>query len=241
MGDDTNIEQVVGAAGAAAVADGLARFAASVVDLPAVGASSLADADEGGRAAELLGRAWDLAAFTPSGALVLEVLDAAGARVELVGGVPAAWGRRRDQGRVHPGGASECRLCELDRGEGEGEFPPVSSHARAVAAWGAPPGRRVTAMGMVPGPDGDLLRASCGLVLRLPAAAIDDVVRVGWILAWHAAMHAAERRAMPARGRLAAALDQVDLEFAIPRVIRERRAWADRVALRVVGEIGLAG
>lgn len=223
MGDAGNIGDTVDGAGAAALVDGLARFAASIVEVPASGATSLEDA-EGGRATELLGQAWDLAAFTPTGALVLEVLEAAGARIELVGGVPATWGRRRRR-----------------RMEGEGEFRPVSSHAPAVAAWGAPPGRRVTAMGMVPGPDGDLLRASCGLVLRLPVAAIDDVVRVAWMLAWHAAMHAAERRAMPAHGRLAAALDAVDLECAIPRAIRQRVAWADRIAARVVEQVGIAG
>ncbi len=225
MGDDFDIEQASVAAGAAAVADGIARFGAVVAELPAARSEALGDAEEG-RIAELLARGWDLAAFTPTGALVLEVLDAAGARVELVPGVPADWGRRRVQ-PARPGG------------EGD-PFHERTSHAQAVAAWGAPPGRRVSAMAMVPGPDGDLLRASCGLVLRLPAAAVDGVVRVAWMLAWHAAMHAAERRAMPAGGRLAAALDEVALELDLPRTLRGRVAWADEVAARVVAEIGLA-
>lgn len=224
MGDQHSESGATTAAGAVAVVDGIARFAAVAAELPAARAGSLGD-DEG-RVAELLARGWDLAAFTPTGALLLEVLDAAGARVEVVQGASATWGRRRG---AYPGSG------------GEGELSRASSHAPAVAAWGAPPGRRVTAMGLVPGPDGDLLRASCGLVLRLPAAAVDGVVRVAWMLAWHAAMHAAERRVLPADGRLAGALEALALEVGIPRALRERVAWADALASQVVTEIGLEG
>jgi hypothetical protein len=93
-------------------------------------------------------------------------------------------------------------------------------------------------MGLVPAPGGGLLRASCGLVLRLPAASIDAPLRVAAMLSFHAAMYAAERRSLPAAGELAAALDQLELELGLPRRPRERVAWADWVVDRVVEELG---
>jgi hypothetical protein len=85
-----------------------------------------------------------------------------------------------------------------------------------------------------------MLRASCGMVLRLPAAAIVDMVRVSWILVWHGAMHAAERSALPVAGRLADALDRMRSELALPDGIGARVAWADGIAARFVDELGLA-
>jgi hypothetical protein len=93
-------------------------------------------------------------------------------------------------------------------------------------------------MGLVPGPDGALIRMSCGLVLRLPAAALTDAYDVASILAWHAAMHAAERRGLPATPQLAAAIGHLDYEFEIPRRPAGRIAWATALAARVAAELG---
>jgi hypothetical protein len=114
-----------------------------------------------------------------------------------------------------------------------------NSHgAIPAAAWGPPPGRRVAAMGLVPGPDGALLRMSVGLILRLPASAVGDAVSVAHLLAWHAAMHAAERRSMPATGELAAALERVDHALAMPRGPGGRVAWGRACAEQVLRELG---
>jgi hypothetical protein len=94
-------------------------------------------------------------------------------------------------------------------------------------------------MGLVPGPDGTLIRMSCGLVLRLPAAGIVDPICVAHMLAWHAAMHAAERRGLPATRQLAAAIDELDVEFGIPRRPGDRVPWAGVLAARVAEELGL--
>jgi hypothetical protein len=199
---------------AASVVAGLATFAGAVVELPAVRTASLVDVEQRGRVAAVLADGWNLAAFTPSGALVLDVLDAAGARIELLGGGSGASG-----GEVRSGVASH-------------------GNASAPAAWGAPPGRRIAAMGLVPGPGGGVIRASCGLVLRLPATALVAPDETAVVLAWHAAMHAAERRAMPAPPRLSDALDLVEVRLGLPRAPRGRVAWATGVALRVVDELG---
>jgi hypothetical protein len=95
-------------------------------------------------------------------------------------------------------------------------------------------------MGLVPGPDGAMIRMSCGLVLQLPAAAITDPIVVAPMLAWHAAMHAAERRGLPAPPRLAAAIDELDHEFMIPPRPAGRAQWAAGLAARVAEELGLA-
>jgi hypothetical protein len=83
-----------------------------------------------------------------------------------------------------------------------------------------------------------VIRASCGLVLRLPATALVAPDETAVVLAWHAAMHAAERRAMPAPPRLSDALDLVEVRLGLPRAPRGRVAWATGVALRVVDELG---
>jgi hypothetical protein len=116
----------------------------------------------------------------------------------------------------------------------------VTSHGAVRAALGAPPGRRIAAMGLVPGPDGTLIRMSCGLVLRLPAAALTNALDVAHMLAWHAAMHAAERRGLPATPQVAAAIDHLDFEFDVPRRPAGRIAWASELAARVAEELGLA-
>jgi hypothetical protein len=95
-------------------------------------------------------------------------------------------------------------------------------------------------MGLVPGPGGTVLRMSVGLVLRLPTDAIQDPVRVAPLLAWHAALHAAERRGMPCDDALAAALDQAAARLDMPRGPRGRVAWARGCAERVVAELALA-
>jgi hypothetical protein len=93
-------------------------------------------------------------------------------------------------------------------------------------------------MGMLPAPGGGLVRASCGLVLRLPAAAIDTPLRVAAMLSFHSAMYAAERRSLPADGLLAGALDRLELELGVPRSPKGRVAWADWIVDRVVEELG---
>jgi hypothetical protein len=212
-------------AGAAGVVEGIARFAGSVVELPAVQARCL-PADERGRLADCLADAWNLAAFTETGAVLLSVLDAGGATIELVEGVDGE-GRGRGGSRGDEGG------------EG-GSLSRATSHGATAAAWGAPPGRRVAAMGLVPGPGGTVLRMSVGLVLRLPTGAITDPVRVAALLAWHAALHAAERRGMPCDGTLAAGLDAAATRLEMPRGPRGRVAWARGCAERVVAELALA-
>lgn len=124
-------------------------------------------------------------------------------------------------------------------GAGDASIPRATSHGAVRAAWGAPPGRRIAAMGLVPGPDGELLRMSCGLVLRLPAAAIMDPMQVAPLLAWHAAMHAAERHGLPAPARLAAAIEGLRLAEGVPRRPAGRVAWAGALAARVAHELAL--
>ena len=247
-------------AAASAVAEGLALVAGALAELPAVQANCLPELERG-RVAAVLSDGWNLAAFTPTGAVLLSVLDAGGASIEVVGGVPATWGQgRRGLGARLGGFEGEGRGAEGNRGvaaegsrgdEGEGSrgdegigdagdvhVPRATSHGAVRAALGAPPGRRIAAMGLVPGPDGMLIRMSCGLVLRLPAAALVEPVEVARILAWHAAMHAAERRGLPATPQLAAAIDELDVELSIPDRPSGRVAWASALAARVASELG---
>lgn len=221
------------------VVEGLAAFAGAFAALPAVRSTSLADVEQG-RVSAVLEDGWNLAAFTPTGALVLEVVDAAGARIEVAGGMPGAWGRVRGTAReAGVEGVEGVEGAEGRRARGDDRrMQRATSHGAIRAAWGTPPGRRVAAMVMVPGPGGGLVRASCGLVLRLPAAAVDTPLRVAAMLTFHAAMYAAERAALPADGMLAVALDHLDLELGIPRSPRERVAWADSIVDRVVEELG---
>jgi hypothetical protein len=237
------------AAPVAGIAEGLALVAGALAELPAVHATCLPELERG-RVAAILVDGWNLAAFTPTGAVLLSVLDAGGASIELVGGVPASWGqgRRGDAGASHTGNegaGAEGRGAEGDEGEGDGggrdtSLDRATSHGAVRAAWGAPPGRRIAAMGLVPGPDGAMIRMSCGLVLQLPAEAITDPVVVAPTLAWHAAMHAAERRGLPAPPYLAAAIDELELAFGIPPRPAGRVAWANELAARVDAELGLA-
>ena len=74
------------------VVEGLATFAGAIAALPAVRSTSLADVERC-RVSAVLADGWNLAAFTPTGALVLEVVDAAGARIEVAGGLPGGGGR----------------------------------------------------------------------------------------------------------------------------------------------------
>lgn len=228
---------------AASVADGLAAFAGAFAALPAVRATSLAEVERC-RVSAVLADGWNLAAFTPTGALVLEVVDAAGGRIEVAGGMSDGWGRvRHGEGSAGVAGI-EGAAGRGDEGiEGLGgrrdeRLSRATSHGAVRAAWGAPPGRRVAVMGMMPGPGGGMVRASCGLALLLPAAAIDTPLRVAAMLSFHAAMYAAERRTLPSDGALAVALDQLELELGIPRGPRGRVAWADQVVDRIVEELG---
>lgn len=109
----TSKEQAAGSSAAAAgLVEGLATFAGAVAELPAVRATCLPELERG-RVSRVLVDGWNLAAFTPTGTLLLSVLDAGGASIELVGGVSATWGRgRRAQGRGEHGGEG--------RGEGGG-------------------------------------------------------------------------------------------------------------------------
>lgn len=237
------------------VAEGLALVAGALAELPAVQAKCLPELERGQVEARLAD-GWNLAAFTPTGAVLLSVLDAGGASIEVMGGVPATWGRGRrgeamgiaegTEGEGNEGTEGEGIEGEGSEGnEGEGQHgdvgdtnvPRATSHGAVRAAWGAPPGRRIAAMGMVPGPDGEMLRMSCGLILRLPAAAVDEPVDVAPVLAWHAAMHAAERRGLPASPQLAAAIDDLDRAFDIPRRPGDRVAWASALARRVAEEL----
>jgi hypothetical protein len=259
---------VQAAATVTSIAEGLAMVAGALAELPAVSARCLPELERG-RVAAILADGWNLAAFTPTGAAVLSVLDAGGASIEVIGGVPASWGqgRRGDatptvptsatlsvgnvetvEGRGAEGEGCEGEGCETEGGEGtagrgdggDTSLDRATSHGAVRAARGAPPGRRIAAMGLVPGPDGAMIRMSCGLVLQLPAAAITDPVAVAPMLAWHAAMHAAERRGLPAPPRLAAAIDELDVEFGIPPRPAGRVAWARELADRVAQELGLA-
>ncbi len=220
-------------AGIASVVEGLAAFAGAFAALPAVRSTSLADVERC-RVSEVLEDGWNLAAFTPTGALVLEVVDAAGARIEVAGGLPGAWGRVRGGEGVEGTEGAEGRRAQ----GGDRRIQRATSHGAVRAAWGAPPGRRVAAMGMLPAPGGGQVRASCGLVLRLPAAAVDTPLRVAAMLVFHAAMYAAERRVLPAEGELGSVLDRLELELGVPRSPRGRVAWADWIVDRVVEELG---
>lgn len=230
--------------------EGLARVAAAWAELPARRAGVL-PVDEG-RAAATLAAGWDLLAFSPTGELLVELLEAAGARVELVQGVPATWGRGRRRGRGRGGATAggEARGVggalgggpQREGGEGVGDGTPIpraTSHGPTAAAWGAPPGRRVAAMGVVPGPDGAMVRASCALVLRLPQQALDRADRVAWILAFHGAMHAAERRSLPSPPRLAASLEGLFAAVGAPDRVGDQVSWALGVAGGAAGELGL--
>lgn len=227
----------------AGLAEGLARVAAAWGALPAHRTAALAP-DEG-EAAATLAAGWNLLGFSLIGELLAELLDAGGARVELVRGVPATWGSgRRGHGggccegaiKTGAGGEGGDRACE--EGRAGARIPRATSHGPAAAAWGAPPGRRATAMGLVPGPDGALLRASCALVLRLPQQAVVTAERVVHMLAFHGAMYAAERRALPAPPRLDAALAALSASAGMPAHPSEHVAWAIRLAAHVGRELG---
>lgn len=208
------------AAGVAELVEGIARFAGSLVELPAVSAGCLPEGERTGMTTRLAA-GWDLAAFTSTGEVLLQVLDAGGARIEVV-----------------TGGAVAERAGDGEQ-RGGARFPrATTSHGTTRAVRGAPPGRRVAAMGLVPGPSGTVVQMSVGLVLRLPAGAIGDAFDIARTLSWHAAMHAAERSRMPAGPSLAAALERVARELEMPAGLRGRVAWAGHIADRVAAELG---
>lgn len=233
------------AVGIAELVDGIARVAGALAELPAVAVRCLPEGERE-RVATSLAAGWDLAAFTPTGAALMQVLDAGGARIEVV--ADRAGERRRGAGGEGIEGIEGAEGTEGNEGNegthgdatrGDAGFPRATSHGATRAARGAPPGRRVAAMGLVPGPSGALVQMSVGLVLRLPVSALADAVEVARTLAWHAAMHAAERMRMPAEPVLAASLAALDAEYAVPPGPRGRVAWATELADRVLAELGI--
>ncbi|MCW2926233.1 MAG: hypothetical protein JWM86_201 [Thermoleophilia bacterium] len=217
--------------GVEGLVEGIARFAGAVVELPSVAVPCLPEGERD-RVATRIAAGWDLAAFTSTGEVLLQVLDAGGARIEVVvaGGAVAT---REAEGAEGTEGNRDGEQ------RGGADFPrATTSHGAIRAARGTPPGRRVAAMGLVPGPSGTVVQMSVGLILRLPATAIGDAFDIARTLAWHAAMHAAERIRMPAEPRLAAALEHVARELEMPRGMQGRVAWATRIADQVAEELG---